>query len=263
MPLSVFTQTIPGCGGVCAEAVAPVDFGRAVPPSVEAGLLDLVEVGEREFAEAAVVVGAACAEAFAALDFRDCLLGLASLVGACAVVVADLDSSAVLDLLDLLLAGPIVLALALVAVLESSVVFVFRDFLADFGSLVLASAVVLDFESSAAFAFFVFFALVLLLWSELVVAALWVVPLGAEVPDASVFFFLAAAANAGVSARQSTSIRIAVKGVRRRVRKFIDPLLLMTSGGLEPPRAIAGYFLEKKRTIEVRITAPRMAIIMV
>ena len=89
-----------------------------------------------------------------------------------------------------------------------------------------ASAVVADFESSAALAFFDFFDFEVLLSSVLVeVVALWVVSPVAVVPDASAFFFLAAAANAGVNARQSTNIRMAAKDAGPFLRNVIRSLL--------------------------------------
>jgi len=84
----------------------------------------------------------------------------------------------------------------------------------------------------------------------------------AGVPDASAFFFLAAA-NAGVNARQAINIRIAVKDAGRVPRNVIDLSCSKTSDAIEPCVQLQADFLVKKRTIDVRITAPRMAMIMV
>jgi len=223
---------MPGCGGVCAAAVVAVDLGRAVPsfeaalPVLAAGAAAELPVTVKDcgadgvFAE---VAGCAAAVSLAAFDFLDFLLGVGS-VPALAVVAAGCAaevSLAALDFFDFLLGvGSVVLALAVVAVLESLVALDFFDFFVDFCSVVLASAVAADFESSAALAFFDFFAFVVLLSSVLVeVVALCVVSLVA-VGVASAFFF--AAANAGVNARQTTKIRIAVKDAGPFPRNFIN-----------------------------------------
>jgi hypothetical protein len=180
----VFTQTIPGCGGVWAAAVVAVDFGFDVL-SFEAVLLDLA-AGAEEFPPVTVndwgaagalgdAAGCAAALSLAALDLRDFLLGAGSVAAAVDEVVAvagcaDEASLGALDFLDFLAGASVVPALAVVAV-ASVDAFAFFDFLVDFFSVVLASAVVPDFESSAALAFFDFFDFVVLLSSVLVEAA--------------------------------------------------------------------------------------------
>jgi hypothetical protein len=78
----------------------------------------------------------------------------------------------------------------------------------------------------------------------------------AAVAEASAFFFLAAAANAGVNARQTTSIRIAVNDAKRVPLSVID-LSCLDEWRDGASGAIASYFVDKKRTIEVPVAHPR------
>ena len=216
---------MPGCGGVCAAAVVAVDFGFGVlSEAADFGAggeeLSVVTRGDcgadGALADVDEVAGCAPEASLAALALPDFLAGVAS----------------------------VVVAFAAVVVLASSAAFAFLDFLADFCSAP-AFAALADFELSSALAFFDFFDFVVLVSSLLVEAVVLVVAVVAEV---SAFFFFAAAANAGVNARQTTSIRIAVKDVGPFPRNVIDfSCVRRWRDGASG--SIPGYFVDEKHLI--------------